>query len=194
MMTRHHRTTRCATGIALLLLATAAAAQKPAPGLWEHQMTMKGGAGGEMDAAMARMKEEMARMPPEQRKAMEDMMKQRGMSIAPAAGGGQQMTARVCLTPEMVAKDEMPQQGGNCKQTKSQRSGNTVRFAFACTGDPASAGEGEFTFMGDKQHRGRTVVTTTPKGGKPERMEMEMQGRWLGADCGDHKPFVQPKR
>lgn len=170
--------------LALLPLSTIALAQKVTPGLWEHSMTMKGG--GEMEAAMAKMKDEMARMSPEQRKMMQDMMAQRGISIGTGAGG-KAITAKVCITPEMASRDEIPQHDSNCKQTSKERSGNTVRFKFACTGKEAASGEGEYTFVSDKQHQGKTVINTTVKG-KPERMEMDHSGKWLAADCGSVAP------
>lgn len=170
--------------VLLPLTTTAVLAQKVTPGLWAHSMTMKGGGGGEMDAAMAQMKDEMARMPPEQRKMMEDMMARRGVSVGAA---GQAITAKVCITPEMASRDEMPQRDGNCKQTSTERSGSTLRFKFTCTGKEATSGEGEYTFISDKQHKGRTVVNSTVNG-KPERMEMEHSGKWVAADCGGLKP------
>ena len=168
----------------LPLASTTALAQKMAPGLWENSMSMKSG-NAEADAAMAKMKDEMARMPPQQRKMMEDMMAKQGVSIGAA---GQAITARVCITPEMAAREEMPQQHeGDCKQTSKERSGNTMRIKFACTGQHASSGEGEYTFISDKQHKGRTVVNSMVDG-KPRRMEMEHSGKWLAADCGNLKP------
>jgi hypothetical protein len=58
-----------------LLLATGAgyaAAQNMKPGLWEMSTQMKGD--GQMGAAMAEAQKELANMPPEQRKMMQDMM------------------------------------------------------------------------------------------------------------------------
>jgi hypothetical protein len=175
----------CSICLALLLplATTAALAQKFTPGLWENSMTMKSG-GTEMDAQMARMKEEMAKMPPEQRKMMEDMMAKQGVSVGAA---GKAVTVKVCVTPEMAARDEMPQNDGNCKQTSKERSGNTVRVKFACSGKEATSGESEYTLISDKQHKGRTVVNSIANG-KPQRVEMEHSGKWIAADCGDLKP------
>ena len=173
----------CLAALLPLLTAVPALAQKITPGLWENSMTMKSG-DGEASAAMAQMQQEMARMPPEQRKMMEDMMAKQGVSVS---GAGKAITAKVCITPEMASRDELPQTDSNCKQTSKERSGNTVRFKFVCTGKEAASGEGEYTMLNDKQHKGRTVVTSTVKG-KPERMEIDPTGKWLAADCGDLKP------
>lgn len=175
----------------LACLSATAHAQKMAPGLWEQTMTMKTQS-GQMEAGMAKMKEELARMPPEQRKQMEAMMAQRGMGMAGGKAGANATTVRVCITPEQAARDEVAQQHeGNCKQVSKERSGNTMKVKFACTGAHASTGEGEYTFISDKVHKGHTVVDTTVQG-KPERMEMEHSGRWISADCGDVKPRAMP--
>lgn len=168
----------------LAALADPAFAQKLAPGLWEHAMTMKSGS-GQVEQGMAQMQQELARMPPEQRKMVEQMMASRGVGVGAAPGAP--TTLKLCITPEQAARDEMPQHDGRCKQTSMQRSGNTMRFTFACSGEPPSSGEGEFTLESPKAHSGKLVVTTTAKG-KPERMEMQTRGRWLAADCGGVKP------
>ena len=167
-----------------LSLAGPAAAQKLAPGLWEHSVSMKA-AGGEMAAAMAQMQKELAAMPPEQRKMMQDMMARQGMNVG---GAGQAMSMKTCLTPEQAARDQVPPPDGDCRMTSQQRSGNTLRVKFECTGEHKGSGEGEYTFVSDKAHKGRTVLTTTVEG-KPERMEMEHSGRWLAASCGSVKPM-----
>lgn len=169
--------------LVLPLTTTPALAQKFTPGLWENSMVIKSG-GAEMDASMAKMKEEMAKMPPEQRKMMEEMMAKQGVSVGTS---GKAVTVKACITPEMAARDDMPQNDSNCKQTSKERSGNTVRVKFVCTGKEATSGESEYTMLSDKQHKGRTIVNSTVNG-KPQRMEMEHTGKWLGADCGDLKP------
>lgn len=172
---------------ALLLaaLASPAFAQKLAPGLWEHAMTMKSDSGG-IEKQMAQMQQELAKLPPEQRKQMEQMMAGRGVGMGSGAPG-QPTTMQVCLTPEQAARDEMPQHDGRCKQTSKERSGNKMRFSFTCSGEPPTRGEGEFTLDSAKAYSGRVVVDTAVKG-KPERMEMQSRARWLSADCGSVKP------
>ena len=176
--------------VAAAVLAAAclpAGAQSLKPGLWEISNKMKGSA--EMDRAMAQMQQQLASMPPDQRKQMEDMMAQRGMRMAPSAGGG--MTVQMCMTKEMAERNDVPMQDG-CTMTKQQRSGNTMKMAFNCT-KPPSSGEGEFTFMGAEAYKSHMVVNTTAKG-KPETMQMDGTGKWLGADCGSVKPIVVPKK
>ncbi len=173
---------------AVLLLACLSASawsQKLAPGLWEQSMTMKS-ASGQIEQQMSQMQREMAKLPPDQRKMMEQMMGSRGVGMG--AGPGQPTTVRVCVTPEQAARDELPQHDGRCKQTTLERSGNKLRFRFACSGEPPTSGEGEYTFESSKAHSGNVVINTAVQG-RPERMEMQTRGRWLAADCGAIKPL-----
>jgi uncharacterized membrane protein YkoI len=172
---------------ALALTALAAHAQTQAPGLWEHTMNMKS-AGGEMEKAQAEMQKQLAAMPPEQRKQMEQAMAGRGMTM-----GAQGTTVKVCVTKEQAARAAEPRMNGDCTRQDVQRSGNTMKFKFECSKPQPSSGEGEMTFVSDKAYTGKTTVTTQVKG-QPQQMNMEMSGKWLGADCGDIKPRPMPDK
>jgi hypothetical protein len=174
--------------VAAFLLATVASlagAQTMKPGLWETTNKMQSSS-GQMEQGMAQMQQQMANMPPEQRKMMEDMMKQRGMSMGPGSGGA--MSVKFCMSKEMAERKEIPAQRGDCKTTRQQMSGNTMKMAFTCT-NPPSSGEGEVTFNGPDAYQMKMVVNTTVQG-RPEKVNMEGSGRWLGADCGDIKPMT----
>jgi hypothetical protein len=165
---------------ALLVFGSAALAQKVTPGLWEHSMSIKS-ASGQMESAMAEMQKQLAALPADQRKMMEQMMAGQGVGVGPKG-----QTVRVCVTPAMADRDQMPQADGDCRQT-TQRSGNKVSFKFSCTGDPPSSGEGVYTLLSDKAYEGRATMSTIVNG-KPEKMNMTHSGKWLGADCGAVKP------
>jgi hypothetical protein len=177
--------------VAVLLGAACsmASAQSMKPGLWETTNKMQSSS-GQMEQGMAQMQEQMANMPPAQRKMVEDMMKQRGMSMSggSGAGGAGGMTVKFCMTREMAERKEIPSQRGDCKTTRQQISGNTMKMAFTCT-NPPSSGEGEVTFIGTDAYRMKMVVNTTMQG-RPEKLNMEGSGRWLAADCGDIKPMT----
>lgn len=168
---------------AACLLAPAAAQTTLKPGLWEIQQSFKGNP--ELDEAMKEMREQMASMPPEERKQMEAMMARQGVGMAP---GGQGM--RMCMTKEMVERNDIAGQQGDCRTTQQQRSGNSMKVVFTCT-NPPSRGESQITMKGPEAYTVRTTTTTTV-GGKPETMAMEAAGRWLSADCGTLKPIVPP--
>lgn len=168
----------CAAALASLPVA----AQALKPGLWEVQNKVNN---AEMAQAMAQMQQQLKDMPPEQRKQMEAMMAQRGMRMTPGAAGA--MAMQVCMTPEMVERNEMPIRDG-CRMTQQQRSGNTMKMAFTCS-KPPSSGEGQVTFASPEAYSSRMTVKVQ-EGGRTETTTMEGSGRWLKADCGSVKPMM----
>lgn len=164
--------------------SAAAQAQSIKPGLWE--MNQKVGGSAQMDQSMAQMQQQMANMPPAQRKQMEDMLAKQGMSMpTPGAGGG--MVMKVCITPEMAAKQDMPMQNeGDCTSTVTSRSASALKMSFVCK-NPPSTGEGTYTFSGDTAYTMKMVMNTTHKG-KPQTVTMDGQGKWVAAACGAVKP------
>ena len=167
---------------ALVLVGACASAQTQAPGLWEHSFTIKS-QNGEMEKAMADMHKQLASMPPEQRKAMEQMMAGRGAGVGPKGN-----TFKACVSKEEAARQTGPQLAeGNCTQQIVQRNAATMKVKWECTGREPSSGEGEVTFKSDKAYTGRSVVTSTVQG-KPEKMTIEQAGQWVAADCGAIKP------
>lgn len=179
-------------GIAgLLALAGTASvsAQNMKPGLWEIATQMQGS--GQMGEAMAQAQKEMAAMPPEQRKMMQDMMAKQGVQMGgPAAGGG--MSVKVCMTQEMVDRNEVGRQQPGCTHSYGQRSGSSMKFSYVCT-QPPSSGEGQVTFTSPEAYSMKMSSTSTVRG-KPEKMDMQSSGRWLGSDCGTVKPLAMPKK
>jgi Protein of unknown function (DUF3617) len=173
-----------AGGLSVLLLGAAAAAQAQSlkPGLWEHSFTMKSSS-GEMEKSMARMQTELAKMPPDQRKMMEQMMAKQGVGLSASAN-----TVKLCISPEQAKNFELPAGDGKCQQTVTQRSSSSIKSSFVCSGPPPSKGEGEMTLKSDTAYTGRSVVDTVVNG-KPERMNMDVSGKWLSADCGTIKPI-----
>jgi hypothetical protein len=165
--------------------ASATAQQSLKPGLWEIQHRMSGNPG--LEKQMEEARKQMAALPPEQRKQMEAMMASSGVQMGP---GGNSM--RMCMTKEMAERNEVPANQGDCKVTNQSRSGNTMKMAFTCT-NPPSSGESQVTFTSPEAYAMKTTVNTTA-GGKPEKMTMEGNGKWLGADCGSVKPMAPPAK
>ena len=188
-MTRRHLLAAAVLAACSLGTATHALAQSMKPGLWE--MNNKIGGSPEMDKAMAEMQQQMASMPPEQRKMMQDMMAKQGVSMGAGGGGG--MSAKVCITKEMAERNEMPQQNeGDCKTTMGPRLGKTQKISYVCT-QPPSNGEGEITYNGPESYAMKMTTNTTARG-KPEKMTIEGTGKWQAADCGAIKPIAVPKK
>jgi hypothetical protein len=169
--------------------ACSVGAQTLKPGLWEIQQKMQTSS-GDMEKNMSQMREQMANMSPEQRKMMEDMMARQGVRMGTGSGGG--MNVKVCMTKEMVEKNEVPAQRGDCKTTQQSRTGNTMKMAFVCT-KPPSSGEGQVTFTSPESYTMKMVVNSQADG-KTEKVNMDGTGKWLGADCGNIKPMATPAR
>src|SRR5829696_269831 len=102
--------------VAATTFSAGAWGQNLKPGLWEVTNNMKGGS-GDMGQAAAQAQQQMAKMPPEQRKMMEEMMAKQGMRMG--AGGS---SVKMCVTKEMSERNELPAQQGDCKTTQQQRS------------------------------------------------------------------------
>jgi hypothetical protein len=103
--------------LAAYLVAAPAQAQMKA-GLWESRVIRQTLNGEDMSAKMAdgqkRMQEAMAKMSPEQRKQMEQMMGKQGVQMgAPGA-------ARFCVSAAMAARQEpLPDPDKQCKNKSS---------------------------------------------------------------------------
>lgn len=190
-MTPHDRacvlSRACLAGIALAGAALAAQAQTQVlPGLWEQTMTTKTD-NAQMNAAMAQMQERLAAMPPEQRKAMEQMMASHGVGAASAP-----QAMRVCLTREQVEHELVPDgDNGRCTRKNVERSGNTTKFSFVCEGRAQVSGQGVYTVVGPKSFTVATDADMTVQG-KPSHIHADLAGRFVSSDCGDVKPMQPP--
>ncbi|MBP7565227.1 MAG: DUF3617 domain-containing protein [Burkholderiaceae bacterium] len=178
---------RITVAATLCCLAGLASAQQLQPGLWEITSRMGGPSGGEMEKAMAQAQAQMANLPPEQRKMIQDMMAKQGVGLSPAANA-----VRICLTPDMVARDQLPAQQGDCKTTQSPRSGNTIKVSFSCT-RPVSSGEGTVTFVSPRDYKSTMKVRST-QNGRTDTLDMDSTGKWLAADCAGLKPPSAPAK
>ncbi len=205
MLTKPHH---LASAMGLCLLTAAACAQTIQPGLWESTSKMAG-ASGEMG-------KRMANMPPEQRKAMEQMVSPEGQKAMLAQmqkqmanmppeqrkameqamatqsnmrmGNDGSMALKMCITAEMIErKNWMAKTDGKCTHTGSAAVGNTQKFGFTCT-DPASSGEGTVTFLSKTSYTSSMKISAV-RNGKPESMVFESSAKFLGADCGAVKPL-----
>jgi Protein of unknown function (DUF3617) len=162
-----------------------ALAQTLKPGLWEINQKMQGGS-GEMDKAMAEMQKQMAALPADQRKMMQDMMARQGVGMG---GSGGDMTLKICMTRDMVERNEVAPADGDCRTSYAPRAGNTVKLSFVCT-NPPSSGEGQVRITSPEAYSSTVTVTQ----GKGERVTMESRGRWLSAECGAVKPPAPPRK
>ncbi|MCV2362702.1 DUF3617 domain-containing protein [Paucibacter sp. DJ1R-11] len=173
---------------AALLLAGSALAQAQAikPGLWEIKMNPQ--LSPERQAAMAQAQQQLAQMPAEQRKMMEEMMAKAGVNANLATGA---VTLKVCITPEQAALNQLPVSSqGNCKH-QLERKGAQILNRFSCS-EPELSGEGTTTLSSAEAYSSN-MNSTTRVGGKTETMSVQSQGRWLSGDCGGIAPMKTSK-
>ncbi len=185
-------TTRLAFWPAALLcagitLSAPASAQEVTPGLWEISTRMQHADKATQDA-MAQMQQQMASMPPAQRKQMEAAMASMGMAVDGKGG----MRVKTCVTPEKAANMEVPMHDGDCTNTQLKRSGNSMSFSFQCT-DPVLKGEATVTFNDAKSYTMKSVTHMIEKG-KTQTTTMEAEGRWLQSDCTGAMNAPQKKK
>lgn len=173
-----------------------ASAQSTKAGLWEVTNKLEGAGDPRMQEManaqkrdMNAMRSQMEKMPPEQRKAMEAMMKKLGQGSMLDKDG---MTVKVCVTPEMAAQNQLTQhQRANCTNKRSPVVGGVMKVSYVCT-KPDSSGEGTVSFSGDTAYSMNMTMNIT-EGGRNQTTAMSSKGKWLSSNCGDVKPPVFPK-
>lgn len=174
------------------------------PGLWEHKFKMDESSldatqktqAEQMTKAMEEMKAQMANMPPEQRKMMEEMMAKQGIKVSDKglemAAQGVQITkegttVKACITQEEIDKGEMPKSDDNCEQKVTQVSPTVLKLSYVCKGDNPTRGDGEIVFQNDKSYTGKVSFTSVVEN-KPQTYRANQSGKWLSSDCGNIKP------
>lgn len=181
------------TALTLGLCAGAAAQDRPdlRPGLWEMQMIKAPeGAGmpdpAKMKAAMAKMEAQMASLPPEQRKRMQQMMGNSGVAFSETG-------MRMCLTAASLARDGAPMDNrAGCTTTVKTRTAQRWVATIACT-QPPSSGEVEAVFESPTAYR-VNVKGTRADQGQQKPYSMSMRYQFIGSDCGGVKPVDQLAR
>jgi len=168
-------------------LAGATHAQTLKPGLWEFKQTPQ--LDPARQAQMAQAQKAMENMPAEQRKMVEQMMKQNGVNVSIAGGV---ISVKTCVTKEQAERNMAPlAQQGKCSQDV-KRSGNVIQTHFVCT-DPASEGDATVTLRGSEGFT-NDVTIRHQRQGKTETTKVSGEGRWLGADCGNVQPTNPPAK
>lgn len=179
---------RCSRFVLLagLGLALPALAQDMKPGLWELSNEV-GSSNGQTQAMIRAAREQLANMTPEQRQAMQALLDKNGVQLDIGAGGA--LRSKMCVTPEMIARKEVPMQQGDCAYKMTPLGANRLQVSFSCT-RPHASGEGEMTVDTPTRYHARMTVRDLDH---PEQtVDMRVDGRWLGASCGNVRPAQVP--
>jgi hypothetical protein len=156
------------------------------PGLWELDNRVSS-SDPQIQSAMSEMQKQLANMSPQQRQSLQQMMDRNGVQLQ--LGDGGTIHSSVCMTREMIDRKTFPVQGGECSQNVTPLSGNRFKVAFSCT-KPRARGAGEISMESDTSYRGRVQITSEERSGT---VDMDVTGRWAGADCGGVKPMGVPR-
>ncbi|MEW6206066.1 MAG: DUF3617 domain-containing protein [Pseudomonadota bacterium] len=157
--------------VLLVLSAPAAIAAEVKPGLWEMEFDAQG-MGPEAQAAMKQMES----MPPAQRKQMEAMMAQMGVSMGSKAG-----SVRFCITPEQAKANDVPvQDDGECKNKVLSRTDKSMKVEFKC---PDTQGIATVNFLSPTQYETK-IDAKMNEGGQQRNIQQTLKSKWVKASCG----------
>ena len=177
------RATCLALSLSIAAVLPALAADSPSlkvkPGLW--QMTTD----TERSGAPPIPAETLARLTPEQRARLEANFQQ---SLGPRHG-----VTRHCVTQAEIDKgfegiSDMG--GGQCVRRVTEQTSTLRAGTFTCTGREPSSGSYRFEATSAEAVVGNWNARIG-EGSQPMNMKAAIQGKWLGADCGDVKPSEQ---
>jgi len=151
------------------------------PGLWESTVVtkMSGSPMANFSAEQrAKMDAAMANMPPDQRAKMEAMM----------GGTGRPTVAKYCMTKEALSR--AIDFGANdarrhCQYNVVSSSATKQQANIECASEHGKF-IGNMTFEALSPESGRVTMQMSQDGGM--KMEITVNSRYLGADCGDVKP------
>jgi hypothetical protein len=146
-------------------------------GLWELTST------GTMSGAPPIPQEALARMTPEQRAKMESAMQE-------AIGrNNQPHVSKSCITQKQLEKapNFAERRDKSCKQIVVSRTASVVETRVECTGPQKMSGTFHFQALSREAIHG-DVSMVMSDGNKTMTSKHTIQGKWLGADCGNVKP------
>ena len=193
-MTRYPKRLSVALGLAAIGLAAtgpialAQSAPNLRPGLWEESMERMASPDGPGAAAMKQALSGLANLPPEQRRMMEKMMADQGVSLD-ASGGGVKVSQKTCIPPERTRFDRIAGVPEACRMGYTRR-GDAWSANGRCEardGQPASQLEGVVTLEGSTAYIGDFTMTQQGVDGAGP-VKVKTRGRWISADCGAVKP------
>ncbi len=147
------------------------------PGLWEITST------GTSSGTPPIPDDVLARMSPDQRAKFEASM-QAAMAQANAPH-----VVKSCITEKQL--EQGPDFGGgdskSCKQTIVTQTSTAMEVHMECSGEQKMSGTLRYQAVSSEAVSGSTDMVVT-NGTKTMSSKHNMQGKWLGSDCGSVKP------
>ena len=175
---------RIATMLGVVILASGhvgaafAASPNAKPGLWESTVTRQ------MQGAPVAPVADSAKLTPEQRARLEQMMSLRG-TTAPTTS-----IVRYCITAEAAQRwESFAQESGadpKCERTVQDESAASLRMSIVCAGGQQQ-GTVAFTATDANRIRG-TISWVRRETGGDRKTTVEIDSHWVSADCGAVQP------
>jgi Protein of unknown function (DUF3617) len=176
-----NRTFRLCAAVVLATAPSWASAQTPPikPGLWE--VKSEGHADGKKTPPAS---DRLQGLSPTVRAQVEASMKEKGVAMGP---GG---VSRICFSRESMDPARWGE-AASCKTEYGARSNSSWKWRSVCA-QPEMTIDGEAIFANPENYSIHTT-TTMKRRDEVKTSQRTVQAHWLGADCGDLKPF-DPKR
>lgn len=94
------------------------------------------------------------------------------------------MTNKICITPEMLAKnhglgEQKTPPGTHCERTDYKVSGNHAEWGMSCTGKDKMTGHGTVTWDSANSYHGETHLSMQ-MGGRDTHITQTMRGKRVG--------------
>lgn len=175
-MTRGIVALTCAFGMLAVLPVSADQTKvklDAATGLWEVTTHPQ------MSGTLQMPEEQLQKMAPEERARVEAALQ------AATQNASQEHVIRECLTPEQRAKGfDLGNEGPSCKTSVIRNTSSELQVRRECTANSDVRTTTEHFRMSGTRRMSGTVDAAMQQNGKPVRMHMTIEGRWLSADCG----------
>lgn len=148
------------------------------PGLWERTVTRQ------MEGPPASPVADLSKLPAEQRARIEQMLSTRSTTTPTTS------VARYCVTPESAQKWETfardEHEEASCRRTVQDATSRSLKMSIVCAGGKES-GTLEFAAAGPERVTGTVVLVRQEERGE-RKIRVDMDSRWLGADCDGVRP------
>ncbi len=147
------------------------------PGLWEIATTS--------DLLLL-----VPHIPADQMQAIKDLASEYGFEVPPIENGA--AISKACITQEMASQKSLPifaQSQLGCVTKNATRTGNNYKMDFVCdSADLKGTGTAEGTIISAESFTAKTKFNGTAQGNAVNE-QADVNGKWIGANCGDVKPL-----
>ncbi len=129
-------------------------------------------------------------IPADQMQSIKDLATEYGFEVPPIENGA--AISKACITPEMAKQKSPPifaQNQLGCVTKNSTHTGNNYKMDFVCDSpDLKGTGTAEGAITSPESFSGKTTFNGLAQGNAVNE-QADINGKWIGAMCGDVKPL-----